>query len=208
VTEQHPCGAPEGFGGRWGNPDADLSGGFPRLAAQLRVFQDAVAAANPPEDVLAELGDLLAAQTDRLGVYAVDEWHQLFGRVRSVPGRAQTMAPVFTVDEVGTDRVSGRVTLGRFYLGGNGAAHGGVLPLLFDEVLGRLANTGGRPPSRTAYLHVDFRSITPIGPELRVAGWFDREQGRKRYLRASVHHGDVLCAEAEGLFVQLLPGQP
>jgi hypothetical protein len=41
-----------------------------------------------------------------------------------------------------------------------------------------------------------------------VAVWFESEQGRKRFLRGTVHHGDRLCAEAEGLFVELKPGQP
>ena len=41
--------------------------------------------------------------------------------------------------------VRGRVVFRPFHLGGNGAAHGGTLPLLFDDVLGRLANSvGGR----------------------------------------------------------------
>jgi acyl-CoA thioesterase FadM len=79
---------------------------------------------------------------------------------------------------------------------------------MFDEVLGRLANSAGRPAQRTASLHTDYRSITPIGKELSVRGWVEREEGRKRYLRATLHHGDVLCAEAEGLFVALKPGQP
>ena len=34
------------------------------------------------------------------------------------------------------------------------------------------------------------------------------EQGRKRLLRGTLRHGDTLCAEVEGLFVVLLPGQP
>jgi len=41
-----------------------------------------------------------------------------------------------------------------------------------------------------------------------VAAWFESEQGRKRLLRGTLHHGDRLCAEAESLFVELLPGQP
>jgi hypothetical protein len=73
--------------------------------------------------------------------------------------------------------VVGRVAFGRFYLGGNGAAHGGAIPLVFDEVMGRLANTGGRPPSRTASLHVNYRSITPIERELQLTARFDREEG-------------------------------
>lgn len=84
----------------------------------------------------------------------------------------------------------------------------GPSPLLFDEVLGQLANSGEREPSRTAYLHTDYRAITPIGAELEVRGWFVSEQGRKRILRAELTHGDTVCAEAEGLFIVLRPDQP
>ncbi|GAB1814882.1 hypothetical protein MUNTM_39210 [Mycobacterium sp. MUNTM1] len=70
-----------------------------------------------------------------------------------------------------------------------------------------LCNAGGRAAARTAYLHTDYCSITPVGCELDVRGWFVSEEGRKRVLRAELHHGDTLCAEAEGLFVELRPDQ-
>jgi len=88
-----------------------------------------------------------------------------------------------------------------------GAAHGGVLALIFDEILGRLANPG-RTRSRTAYLHVNYRNITPIGPELRVEAHVDRVAGRKRYLTGAIYRDGTLTAAAEGLFVELKPGQP
>ena len=82
-----------------------------------------------------------------------------------------------------------------------------MLSLIFDEMLGRLANTG-RTRSRTAYLHVNYRNITPIGPELRVEAPVDRVEGRKRFLTGAIYHDGTLTAAAEGLFVELRPGQP
>jgi acyl-coenzyme A thioesterase PaaI-like protein len=111
------------------------------------------------------------------------------------------------LDEWDDEHVSARVALSRFYLGAGGAAHGGVLGLVFDELMGRLANTS-RSRSRTAYLHVNFRAITPIGPELRVSARVDRIEGRKRFLTGTIHYGDALTADADGLFVELRPGQP
>jgi acyl-CoA thioesterase FadM len=70
----------------------------------------------------------------------------------------------------------------------------------------RLANTG-RSRSRTAYLHVNFRAISPIGHELRVTARVDRIEGRKRFLTGAIHHHGTLTADAEGLFVELRPGQ-
>ena len=102
----------------------------------------------------------------------------------------------------------GRVVFTRIYLGGNGAAHGGTVPLLFDEVLGRLNSSGGRSVGRTAYLHVNYRHITPIGRELELEATLDRIEGRKRFITGRLRDGDTVVADAEGLFVELLPGQP
>jgi hypothetical protein len=73
--------------------------------------------------------------------------------------------------------------------------------------MGRLANTG-RPPSRTAFLHVNYRTITPIETRLSIEAHFESEEGRKRILRGVIRDGDTVCADAEGLFVALRPGQP
>jgi hypothetical protein len=82
------------------------------------------------------------------------------------------------------------------------------LPLLFDEVLGRLANSVGRTVARTAYLKVNFRKITPIGVTLHVDATVDRIEGRKRWVSARLLNGGTLIADAEWLFVELLPDQP
>lgn len=190
--------APEGLGGPH----------YGTMIETLRDFLDRVAAAAPDEATIEALAVDLRDWSSRLQGLAVPERDQFFSHRRDLPGRGQTMAPALFVDAGDAHTVRGHVTFGRYFLGGNGAVHGGALPLLFDEVLGRLANAGGRLPSRTAYLHVDYRSITPVGERLIVHGRFEREDGRKRFLRAELRHGDILCAEAEGLFIELKPGQP
>lgn len=182
--------------------------GFTEMIDSLRVLQDQITAAAPPAELVHDVTKVLTELSARLEPYEVGEREQLTGHQADVPGRAQTMSPVLHIDEYDEQHVRGRVTFGRFYLGGNGAVHGGAIPLLFDEILGRLANTGQREPSRTAYLHVDYRSITPVQKELQITGDFVSEVGRKRLLRGTVRDGDTLCAEAEGLFVQLRPDQP
>jgi acyl-coenzyme A thioesterase PaaI-like protein len=173
----------------------------------VRDLQEAVTSSAPPADVIHRMRTQVEATAAELKGFVVPESRQLAGHLREVPGRGQALAPVFTPAEWDEQHVRGHVRLGRFYLGGNGAAHGGVLPLLFDEVLGRLANTG-RTRSRTAYLHVDYRAITPIGPTLEVRARFDREEGRKRFLTGEVVHEGVVTAQAQGLFVELREGQP
>jgi acyl-coenzyme A thioesterase PaaI-like protein len=87
-----------------------------------------------------------------------------------------------------------------------GAVHGGAIPLAFDELMGRLANTE-RSPSRTAFLHVNYRHIAPIETRLSIEARFDSESGRKRFLSGRIRDGDTICADAEGLFVALRPDQ-
>ncbi len=173
----------------------------------LRVLQDRITGAAPSAELAAEVSRTLTDLAVQLGEYAVDEPDQIADQVE-VPGRAQALVPVVHLDEQDERHAAGRVTFGRFYLGRNGAAHGGAIPLVFDDVLGRLSGAGGRSPSRTAYLHVNYRSITPVGRELQVTARFDREEGRKRFLSGELRDGGTLCADVEGLFVALRPGQP
>jgi acyl-coenzyme A thioesterase PaaI-like protein len=90
--------------------------------------------------------------------------------------------------------------------------HGGVLPLLFDSVFGMVIHAAGRPISRTAYLHVDYRKVTPIDTPLTARGWVRETQGRKAFVNAELRDSSNpdanLLAEANGLMLRLLPGQP
>jgi acyl-coenzyme A thioesterase PaaI-like protein len=195
----------------WQEPGLRNPGGGPEygeMIGALRTFLDDVAAAAPDKDTIVGLAEDLRRWSDKLAPMAVRERERIFARRFDLPGRGQTMSPKFVVTGGDGDSVHGTVTFGNYYLGGGGAAHGGAIPLMFDEVLGRLATTGGRRAARTAYLHTDFRSITPIGRELDVRGWFVSEAGRKRVLRGELKNGDTLCAEAEALFVELRPNQP
>jgi acyl-coenzyme A thioesterase PaaI-like protein len=207
---------PEARGGfppmrTWQEPTVRSPGGgakYGDMIAALRDFLDDVAAAAPDTATTVALTRDLVDWADRLSEAAVPERKQIFARRLDLPGRGQTMSPNFIPTAGDDERVDGTVTFGRYFLGGGGAVHGGAIPLLFDEVLGRLASSGDRAPARTAYLHTDFPSITPVGDELAVRAWFVSEQGRKRLLRAALSHGDTLCAEAEGLFIELRPDQP
>ena len=180
---------------------------YVRMTEALRTFLDDLAGAAPDDRTTDQLADDLATWSSRLRRFSVREADQMFARQNAVAGRGQTMAPKLTFDEVSDSRARGRVVFGRYFLGGNGAVHGGAIPLLFDEIMGRLAN-GGRTPARTAFIHVDYRSITPIEKPLILSAWFENEEGRKRLLRGELREGSTLCAEAHGLFVELKPGQP
>jgi acyl-coenzyme A thioesterase PaaI-like protein len=185
---------------------APVPGGYTHMIDELRELLDRVAAGAPSEEVVADTTKAVAEINARLAEAEVDEPDRLAGRLLTALGRAQLAVPALHLDEVGEHHASGHVRFGAHFLGSNGVVHGGAIPMLFDDLLGRLAVVGGRPRSRTAYLHVDYRSVAPIDTELRVEAWFEHEEGRKRYLKGTLHDGDRLCAEASALFVALRPG--
>ncbi len=163
--------------------------------------------AEAPPDVVEAAARQLAVVADALRPHVGAMPGPPAGGIGPAVHRPSGVAPPFVVDVDGGDRAEGRVTFGRYYLGGNGAVYGGALPLLFDSILGLVSNRTG-PRARTAYLHVDFRSITPVGEELRWTSALDRQEGRKRFARARLFNGEVVVAEAEALFVVLRAGQP
>ncbi|MBA4025373.1 MAG: thioesterase [Gordonia sp.] len=177
------------------------------MLVALGAFLDHAAGSVPEQATIRDLASDLRSWTGRLAESVVPESDQAFARRPDLPNRGSTLSPEFVATEVDDNSVTGTARFGRYFMGGNGAAHGGSVALLFDEVLGRLANRS-RPMSRTAYLHIDYRAIAPVDRELTLRAWFEVEEGRKRRLRATLCDGGTVCAEAHGLFVALRPGQP
>jgi acyl-coenzyme A thioesterase PaaI-like protein len=207
MTTEDYRGTPEGLADALrGHRQIGEPRAFSAMIEALRTLQDRMAAADPPEELAGQVARQLTELADQLGAYAVPERQQLAGHISQLPGRGQAMAPVIQIEEHSEFSARGHVTFGRFYLGGNGAVHGGAIPLAFDELMGRLANTA-RSPSRTAFLHVNYRHIAPIETRLSIEARFDSESGRKRFLSGRIRDGDTICADAEGLFVALRPGQ-
>ena len=77
-----------------------------------------------------------------------------------------------------------------------------------EEYAGWLS-AAGLSPSRMAYLHVDYRNITPIDEPLTAYGRITEIDGRKAFVTATMTAADgTLLTEANGLMVRLLPHQP
>lgn len=186
---------------------AAVEDAFDVMVQSLRRFQAALAASRPSIQLANEIAGRLGRDAAALEAFAVVEHEQPFGNLYDRSGRAQAMSPPFEYESLSSERAYGTVYFSGFYLGANGAVHGGAVPLIFDEVLGRLANEG-RTRSRTAYLHVDYRQVTPINKALRMDAWVDRIDGRKLYLKGLLRDGLAVLAEATGLFVTLRPDQP
>lgn len=179
------------------------------VVEQLRRFLDAVAVAVPGPEARAELAKDLAGWTERLAGDRVEESSRDYGHRIDLPSAGQATTPRYEVrvDEPPV-RLTGTTSFTAFFHGGRGVAHGGTIPLLFDELFGRLANCQGMPASRTAYLTTQYRSVVRLDAPLTFRAWSDRVEGRKRFLRAELHDGHILCAEGEALFVTLRDGQP
>lgn len=182
--------------------------GFIDLISNMRAFLDRLAMTRPGDALSAEMAQEVAALTRRLESAACPETDRICGRLHDMPGRAYLMLPPFVITAQDSHGLHGTVTFGTHFLGRNGAAHGGTVALLFDDILGRLVNAPGRGRSRTAYMHVDYRSITPVNTPLHFTVTIESEEGRKRILRGELFNGDTLCAEAHSLFIELKPDQP
>ncbi len=87
------------------------------------------------------------------------------------------------------------------------SVHGGIIALVFDELLGSLGamlDIGGF----TGTLEVVYRSLTPLHQPIRMRGWVEREEGQKVFIHGTFHTTDPgaseerLCAEAKGIFIR------
>jgi acyl-coenzyme A thioesterase PaaI-like protein len=196
----------------WEVPDdAGSRGGaeFGPLIESLRLVQDRISqAGGMTAPVMIALTEQLNAVATELNRWQVPEPRQWAGRRGDLPGRGKPLLMPFLLEEQTDHTVTGWVVFRPFQLGGNGAAHGGTHALLFDDVLGKLANHLRPVVSRTAYLTVRYHRVVRIGVRLRVEGSIDKVEGRKTFTSARIFDDDTLLADAEGLFIALRPGQP
>lgn len=123
-------------------------------------------------------------------------------------GRANPLAPPmeFSLDgPIDEPVVTASAIFGSAYEGPPGCVHGGIIAAAFDEVLGATqAMTGS--PGMTGTLTIAYRSPTPLHTPLVFRAELDRIEGRKIFVRATVHaeHApELLCAEATGLFISV-----
>ena len=183
--------------------------GFGRFVAAMRRLQDLAVSADPGDDVWDEAAERAAALVELLSPFAADEGEAPAGRTPDMPGMGSLLLPPWTLTRYSPDGVEMTGYFSRFHVGGNHAVHGGVLPLLFDHMFGMISHAAGRPISRTAFLHVDYRKITPIDAPLVIRGRVASTEGRKAFVSAELVDSDeTLLAEGNGLMVRLLPGQP
>jgi len=120
-------------------------------------------------------------------------------------GRANPVALPLVVEfvEDGIDAVANFSTL---YEGPPGCLHGGYIAGIFDEVLGAAQTLAGQA-GMTGRLTVHYRSPTPLNTDLHLRARLESVNGRKIVCKGTLHAGDRLCAEAEGLFIAVDPNK-
>ncbi|MDY6870711.1 MAG: PaaI family thioesterase [Actinomycetota bacterium] len=188
---------------------AEPGPGFERFLTAMRRAQDLAVSVNPDPDTWDAAADRVEELVKLLEPYRAGEGVGPANRVPSLPGAGSLLMPPWRVTRFESDGVELEVTFSRYHVGGNSAVHGGVLPLLFDSMFGMVIHATGRPISRTAFLHVDYRKVTPIDSVLTARGWLREAQGRKAFVNAELLDADGnVLAEANGLMIRLLPGQP
>lgn len=118
-----------------------------------------------------------------------------------VTGTAHPIAPPVRL-EVGSEGVRGTFRLGHRHEGAPGLAHGGILCLVLDHVLGEAAiaaDVGGM----TVGLDTRFHAPTPVNAELEVTARVDGVDGRKVRLVGEILHEGRPTVTAGAVFVQI-----
>jgi acyl-coenzyme A thioesterase PaaI-like protein len=199
----------------------EVRGGFPevkpvdappelgRFIAAMRRLQDLTVSTKPESPTWTTAAEQVESACALLEGHQVPEGRAPAGRDIELPGLGHPLLPPWTVTNFGPDGVTMEGLFTRSHVGGNNAVHGGMIPLLYDWHFGMIVSTAGLSPSRTAYLHVDYRSITPIDEPLTAYGRIAEIDGRKAFVTATMTAADgTLLSEANGLMVRLLPHQP
>ena len=100
------------------------------------------------------------------------------------------------------DAYVSRVTLRKEYESFEGAAHGGMIGLLLDEVMAR-SFTDREIYAVTAKMEVNYKLPTPVEEELTIKAWGEKQEGRKYTVRGAIYLPDgQVCADATALMIK------
>jgi acyl-coenzyme A thioesterase PaaI-like protein len=180
-----------------------------RFTAAVRRLQDLAVSTDPDGESWTAATEAIERACETLEPHQVPDGQAPAGRATKLPGLGHPLIPPWTFTDYSADGVTMEGKFSRFHVGGNMAVHGGVIPLFYDWHFGMIVSAAGRPISRTAYLHVDYRAVTPIDTPLISRGRVDRIDGRKAFVTATMTDADgTVLSEANGLMIKLLVHQP
>jgi acyl-coenzyme A thioesterase PaaI-like protein len=187
-----------------------------RLADAMRRVVETLIATGAPTELIRAAADDLERIADRFADIPHDAQYEGYRETANVGddphasfelspfiGRANPLAPPMTLRQEG-DEVVGEVTFGSAYEGPPGCVHGGYVAAAFDELLGATQSLSGAP-GMTGTLTVRYRTPTPLHEALVMRSRIREVDGRKIFAEGTLHVGDRLCAEAEGIFISISP---
>lgn len=188
-----------------------------RVADGIRGIVHRMVQTSAPIDVIEAAAQDLEEVEERFSAYSHTSMYEGFAESANAGesfaffdhspmlGRANPLAPPIEL-WLEEDHIAGRAIFGPAYEGPPGCVHGGYIAAAFDEVLGSTQSLSG-VPGMTGRLTVNYRHPTPLEAELRFVGYLESVNGRKILTRAELWAGEVLCAEAEGLFISMQDGR-
>jgi acyl-coenzyme A thioesterase PaaI-like protein len=133
---------------------------------------------------------------------AVREPHRFFP-VSPVVGYHNPLALPVQV-EIVDETVVGKAHFTWPYQGPPGCVHGAVIAGVFDELLSFACIANG-PAGMTGKLSIKYRHPTPLYEDLRFVCRRESISGRRLVATGECYAGDVVTAEAEGLFITVRP---
>jgi acyl-coenzyme A thioesterase PaaI-like protein len=183
-----------------------------RLSDAMRLVIERLVLSDAPEDELRIAADRLEQYAEHLKQHQRQLAYEGFAETSPAGdvgaffdrspliGHANPLAPPITIRPTGERTAEGRVRFGSAYEGPPGCVHGGFVAAAFDEVLGFVQSLSGQP-GFTGTLTVVYRKPTPLHTDLRFDTEVVRTEGRKVFTKGRVFAGEMLCAEAEAIFV-------
>jgi hypothetical protein len=184
------------------------------LAAALRRITSATVGRPIGDEDLRVAAEAAAAVADRLEAVSGEGRRprpepdpagrpQDFFPTSPVIGFANPIAPPVEV-ELAEEGLGGSAYFDYQYEGPPTCVHGGVIAMVFDELLGA-ANIAAGCPGMTGTLTIRYRKPTPIRTTLRLEARCRGLEGRKIRTWGAIFKGETLLAEAEGVFIELVP---
>jgi len=189
------------------------------LNSTLREVIDAVRRSTAPEDALSQATVHLrdAARLLAPHAHAGPHFQGALGGdrpadpqvmrdpVRAFPyspviGRWNPIAPPIEF-RVEAGRIECSHVFGATHAGPPGAVHGGVVAMVFDEMLGSV-NIVNDVGAYTGTLTIRYHIPTPLGTPIRMQARVRETKGRKVFSEGKMWHGGMLTAEAEGIFIR------
>jgi acyl-coenzyme A thioesterase PaaI-like protein len=193
-------------------PTTDAQREKRRLATALRELTSVCVTTDADAAALAEAANVVEGMLARLEQHPQRTFLDAFASldVAEVPlfadrstltGAGNPFAPPMTLAMDGKQAVSS-VTFGAPFEAVPGCVHGGMVAAAFDQLFGYLHAKDGQSVV-TSSLTVRYLKPTPILTELRLEAEVTRLEGRRSHCVGRMRAGDVVTAEAEGLFIVL-----